>query len=106
MNPWILLTIAGISEIAWALTLKFSEGYTKPLMVVINLIVMVFSLVLLSIALKSIPIGTAYAVWTAIGATGVAIVGMMFLGESSAFIRIFFILVIIIGIIGLKFTTP
>jgi quaternary ammonium compound-resistance protein SugE len=106
MNPWVLLIIAGISEIAWALSLKFSEGYTKPLMTIINLALMVFSLSLLSIALKEIPLGTAYAIWTAIGAVGVAIVGIVFLGESRSFIRVVFISIIIVGIVGLKFTTP
>lgn len=105
MNPWIYLFIAGISEIGWALSLKFSEGFSKPLMSVITIIFMIGSLILLSGALKEIPIGTAYAIWTAIGAVGVAIFGMIFLGEVKSFIRIACIMLILAGIMGLKFTS-
>ena len=102
MNPWIFLIIAGISEIGWAISLKFSEGFTNVLMSITTVISMVLSLFFLSLALKYIPIGTAYAVWTAIGAVGVAIIGMVFLGETKSMIRIFCIMLIIGGIAGLK----
>ena len=98
MNSWIYLFIAGISEIGWALSLKFSEGFSKPLMSIITLIFMIVSLVFLSFALKEIQIGTAYAIWTAIGAVGVAIVGMIFLGEVKSLVRIFCIMLIVAGI--------
>lgn len=105
MNPWIYLVIAGIAEIGWALSLKFSEGFTNVLMSVLTIVVMIGSLFFLSLALKDIPIGTAYAMWTAIGAVGVAIVGMLFLGETKTLVRVFCIMLVVGGIVGLKMTS-
>ncbi|MDR0901063.1 MAG: multidrug efflux SMR transporter [Methanobrevibacter sp.] len=105
MNSWIYLIIAGIAEIGWALSLKFSEGFTKPLMAITTLILMIISVILMSISLRGIPIGTAYACWTAIGVVGVAIIGIVFLGESKSFIRIACIFLVIIGICGLKLSS-
>ena len=102
MNPWILLIIAGISEIGWAISLKYSEGFTNILMSIITIIIMIGSLFFLSLALKEIPIGTAYAIWTAVGAVGVAIIGMIFLGEAKSIMRIFCIMLVVAGIVGLK----
>lgn len=102
MNPWIYLIIAGIAEIGWALSLKFSEGFTNTIMSISTVVIMIISLLFLSLALKEIQIGTAYAIWTAIGAVGVAIVGMIFLGETKTIVRIFCIMLVIAGIIGLK----
>lgn len=99
MNPWIYLIIA---EIGWALSLKFSEGFTNTIMSISTVVIMIISLLFLSLALKEIQIGTAYAIWTAIGAVGVAIVGMIFLGETKTIVRIFCIMLVIAGIIGLK----
>jgi len=99
---WIYLFIAGLFEIGWAVGLKYTEGFTKLWPSVITIIGMILSFYFLSAAVKTIPIGTAYAIWTGIGAVGTAIFGMILFGESKEFIRIFFILIIVIGIIGLK----
>jgi len=99
---WIHLFIAGLFEIGWAIGLKYTNGFTKLWPSVITIIGMVLSFYFLSTAVKSIPIGTAYAVWTGIGAVGTAILGIILFGESKEVIRLFFILLIIVGIIGLK----
>jgi len=99
---WIYLFIAGLFEIGWAVGLKYTEGFTKLWPSVITIAIMVLSFYFLSSAVKTIPIGTAYAIWTGIGAVGTAILGIVLFGESKEFIRIFFILLIVIGIVGLK----
>jgi quaternary ammonium compound-resistance protein SugE len=99
---WLLLFIAGIFEICWAIGLKYSHGFTKFWPSVFTGVSMIISMVLLSIAVKEIPIGTGYAVWTGIGAVGTAILGIFLFNESSEFIRVFFMLLIIVGIAGLK----
>jgi quaternary ammonium compound-resistance protein SugE len=99
---WINLFIAGIFEIGWAVGLKYTNGFTKLWPSVITVTGMVLSFFFLSAAVKSIPIGTAYAIWTGIGAVGTAILGIILFGESKEFIRIFFIFLIVIGIVGLK----
>lgn len=99
---WLLLFIAGIFEICWAIGLKYSHGFTKFWPSVFTAVSMIISMVLLSIAVKEIPIGTGYAVWTGIGAVGTAILGIFLFNESSEFIRVFFMLLIIVGIAGLK----
>jgi len=99
---WIYLFIAGLFEIGWAVGLKYTAGFTKLWPSVITIIGMILSFYFLSSAVKSIPIGTAYAVWTGIGAVGTAILGIFLFGESKEFIRLFFILLIVIGIVGLK----
>ena len=104
---WTYLVIAGLLEIAWATGLKYSEGFTKPLVSVVTAILMIASFYFLSLALKTLPIGTAYAIWTGIGAVGTAIVGIMLFGESREAIRIICMLLIVAGIIGLKiFSSP
>lgn len=105
MNSWIFIVLSGLIEIGWAYTLKLSEMYTKPIYAGINIILMIVSLYFLTTALKEIPLGTAYAVWVAIGSLGVALLGIMILGESKSIIRIIFLLIVIFGVIGLKFTT-
>ena len=100
--PWIVLTIAGLFEIGWAVGLKYSEGFSKPLPSVLTVVAMAFSLWLLAVAMKTIPVGTAYAVWTGIGAVGVAILGMLLFGESREFLRVMCLFLIIAGIIGLR----
>ena len=100
---WIYLFIAGLFEIGWAIGLKYTEGFTKLWPSVITVIGMILSFYFLSTAVKTIPIGTAYAVWTGIGAVGTAILGILLFGESKEIMRLFFILLIIIGIAGLKF---
>lgn len=99
---WIYLFIAGLFEIGWAVGLKYTEGFTKLWPSVITIVTMILSFYFLSSAVKTIPIGTAYAIWTGIGAVGTAILGIFLFGESKEFIRLFFILLIVIGIVGLK----
>ena len=99
---WIYLFIAGLFEIGWAIGLKYTNGFTKLWPSVITIVGMVLSFYFLSTAVKSIPIGTAYAIWTGIGAVGTAILGILLFGESREFMRIFFILLIVVGIVGLK----
>ena len=99
---WFLLFVAGIFEICWAIGLKYSHGFTKFWPSVFTVASMIISMVLLSLAVKEIPIGTGYAVWTGIGAVGTALLGIFLFNESSEFIRVFFMLLIIVGIAGLK----
>lgn len=102
---WINLLIAGLLEIGWAVGLKYTEGFTRLIPSVLTILAMIASFTLLAQALKTIPVGTAYAVWTGIGAAGTAIVGMMFLGESREVLRIVCIVLIIAGVLGLKFAS-
>ena len=99
---WVYLFIAGLFEIGWAVGLKYSTGFTKLQPSIITIIAMIASFYFLAIAVKTIPIGTGYAVWTGIGAVGTAIAGMILFGESKELIRILCILLIIVGIVGLK----
>jgi quaternary ammonium compound-resistance protein SugE len=99
---WTYLAVAGLFEIGWAIGLKYSDGFSKPVPSILTAVAMAFSLWLLSVAMKSIPVGTAYAVWTGIGAVGVAVLGMVLFGESREFLRVFCLFLIIVGIIGLK----
>lgn len=99
---WIYLLIAGVLEIGWAVGLKYTEGFTRLMPSVLTILGMIASFALLAQALKSIPVGTAYAVWTGIGAAGTAVIGMAFLGESREVMRIVCIVLIIAGVIGLK----
>jgi quaternary ammonium compound-resistance protein SugE len=99
---WVYLTIAGLFEIGWAIGLKYSDGFSKAVPSLLTVVAMAFSLWLLSLAMRTIPVGTAYAVWTGIGAIGVAVLGMVLFGESREFLRIFCLFLIIAGIVGLK----
>lgn len=99
---WLVLVLAGLMETVWAVGLKYTEGFTRLWPSVWTIIAMAVSVVLLSIALKTLPIGTGYAVWTGIGTVGVAICGMILFGESVNPLRILFLLMIVTGIIGLK----
>ncbi len=100
---WVYLLLAGICEIGWAFGLKYSEGFTKPLVSIVTVVVMILSFVLLAQAMKQLPLGTAYATWTGIGAAGTAILGMVFLNEPRDLLRILCLLLIIAGVLGLKF---
>ncbi|TWT50856.1 Quaternary ammonium compound-resistance protein SugE [Rubripirellula amarantea] len=102
--PWIYLALAGLLEIGWAVGLKYSDGFSKPIASVVTIITMIASFTLLSFALRSIPLGTGYAVWTGIGAVGTAIAGMVLFSESRDLVRLLCIALIVVGIIGLKFT--
>jgi quaternary ammonium compound-resistance protein SugE len=99
---WLLLAIAGLFEVGWAIGLKYTEGFTRPLPSVLTLAAMVLSVVLLGLALKTLPVGTAYAVWTGIGAVGTALLGLILFGESAAPLRLASIGLIVAGIVGLK----
>lgn len=103
--PWVILFVAGLLEMVWALMLKQSEGFTKPLPTVIFFISLALSMFLLSEALKSLPVGTAYAVWTGIGAAGTAILGMLLFGESREVLKLLSLMMLIGGIIGLRLTS-
>ena len=99
---WFILLTAGVFEICWAVGLKYSIGFTKFWPSVFTVTSMIISMVLLSLAVKNIPLGTAYAVWTGIGAVGTAILGLFLFSESSELIRLLFIFIIVAGIAGLK----
>mgnify|MGYP000317119308 CR=1 FL=1 len=98
----MLLILAGAFEIVWAVGLKYTDGFSKPLASTVTIGGMVISVWLLSLALKTIPLGTGYAIWTGIGAVGTAIAGMILFGESRAVIRLVCIAMIVAGIVGLK----
>ncbi len=100
--PWLVLILAGFFEVAWAIGMKYSNGLTKPWWTVFTVATLIISMGLLNQAMKSLPVGSAYAVWTGIGAVGTAILGIILFGESRELVRIFFILLIIIGIAGLR----
>ena len=100
--PWILLFIAGLFEVAWAIGLKYTDGFTKPLPTALTIAAMVASVALLGLAMKSLPVGTAYAVWTGIGSVGTAILGIVLLGDSAAPLRLVCLALIAAGIVGLK----
>jgi quaternary ammonium compound-resistance protein SugE len=102
---WIILVIAGLLEVVWAIGLKYTHGFTRLTPSVITVTAMIVSIVLLSWAMRSLPVGTAYAVWTGIGAVGAAITGILLLGESASLARIASLALIVAGIIGLKLST-
>lgn len=99
---WIILTLAGFLEIVWAVGLKYTDGFTKLVPSVFTIVAMLLSFWLLSLSLKTLPLGISYAVWTGIGIMGTAIFGILWLGESASVLKIVFISLILIGIIGLN----
>jgi len=102
---WLSLLLAGLFEVLWALGLKLSEGFTRPLPAVGTVLAMGLSMAFMAFSLKTIPMGTAYAVWTGIGAVGTAVIGMVLFGEPRAALRVMCIALIIAGIAGLKLTS-
>ena len=102
---WLLLFAAGLMEIGWAIGLKYTEGFTRLVPTVLTLAAMAISLALLGLALKTLPIGTAYAVWTGIGAVGTAILGIMLFDDPATLARLACIGLIVAGIAGLKLVT-
>jgi quaternary ammonium compound-resistance protein SugE len=102
--PWALLVVAGLLESAWAIALKYSEGFTKPGPSVLTAAGIIVSLYLLSAAARTLPIGTAYAVWVGIGAAGAVVLGILLLGESANLARLFFLALLIVALVGLKVT--
>lgn len=105
-SPWTLLLIAGLFEVGWAIGLKYSEGFSKLTPSVLTVMAMAISLFLLGKALRDIPVGTGYAVWTGVGAVGTAILGIVLLNEPRDLARLGCIALIVLGIAGLKLTAP
>ena len=104
--PWIVLVLAGLFEIGWAIGLKYTDGFTKLWPTVGTVASMIVSLGLLGIAMKSLPVGTAYAVWVGVGAVGTAILGIVLLGEPANAGRMVSLGLIVAGIVGLKLASP
>ncbi len=103
---WLLLFVAGLFEVGWAIGLKYTQGFTRLWPTIGTAIAMLVSICLLGIAMKSLPVGTAYAVWVGVGALGTALLGMVLFGESASVARLSCLALILAGIIGLKLTTP
>ncbi|AIY04389.1 hypothetical protein Plano_0424 [Planococcus sp. PAMC 21323] len=99
---WILLVIAGLTEIVWAIGLKFANGFTNFVPSLVTIIFIIVSFMLFAAAMKTIPIGTAYAVFTGIGAAGTAVLGIILFNENASFEKLFFLCLLLFGIIGLK----
>ena len=102
---WLVLVLAGVLEIGWAVGLKYTDGFTRLWPSVATVTAMAVSMALLGLAVRSLPVGTAYAVWTGIGTVGTVLLGMALFGESAAPLRLAFIAMIVVGIIGLKLVT-
>lgn len=103
MNPWLIVAIAGLMETGWALGLKYSEGFTKLVPSVVTIVLALGSFWLLSLAMKSLPVGTAYAVWVGIGAIGTAVAAVFLFHEPVNLMRVMGVLLILAGIVALKF---
>ncbi|MGE6164796.1 quaternary ammonium compound efflux SMR transporter SugE [Aeromonas rivipollensis] len=101
--PWLLLLLAGLFEVAWAIGLKYTDGFSRPLPTLMTLSAMGVSVLLLAMAVKQLPLGTAYAVWTGIGAVGTVLMGIWLFNEPATLARVLCLLLIIGGILGLKF---
>ncbi|HBO1400219.1 quaternary ammonium compound efflux SMR transporter SugE [Pseudomonas aeruginosa] len=99
---WIILFFAGLFEVGWAVGLKYTEGFSKPLPTVLTALAMLVSLGLLGLAMKHLPLSTAYAVWTGVGAVGTVIAGIVLFGESMALLRLASVALIVCGLVGLK----
>lgn len=102
---WWLLLLAGLLEVGWAIGLKYTDGFTKPLPSLLTGAAIVGSMILLSLAARAIPIGTAYAVWTGIGVAGAATLGIILLGEAATPGRLFFLAMLLVAVVGLKLTS-
>lgn len=102
--PWVYLVLAGLLEVGWAVGLKYTEGFTKLVPSVLTVIAIVLSMYLLAVAARTLPIGTAYAVWVGIGAVGTAVLGMVLFDEPRSAGRLFFLFLLIVALAGLKLT--
>lgn len=102
---WVLLIVAGLLETGWAIGLKYTEGFTKFWPSVLTIAAIIVSMFMLSVAARTLPIGTAYAVWVGIGAAGAVILGILLLGEPISFGRMFFLVLLLVAIAGLKITS-
>lgn len=103
--PWIFLFFAGLFEVAWAVGLKFTDGFTRPVPTALTIAAMVASVGLLGLAMKQLPVVTAYAVWTGIGTVGTVILGIVLLGDSASAMRLVCLGLIMLGIVGLKLSS-
>ena len=103
---WVILVVAGLFETGWAIGLKYTDGFTRPWPTVWTVVAMMISLWLLGLAMKSLPVGTAYAVWVGVGAVGTVLLGIVLLGEAANAARLVSVGLIIAGIVGLKMATP
>lgn len=103
---WLILTVAGLLEVAWAVGLKYTDGFTRLWPTVATASAMILSLLLLGVAMKSLPVGTAYSVWVGVGAVGTVILGILLFGEPATIGRLLSIVLVIAGIIGLKLSSP
>lgn len=103
---WLILVVASLFEVAWAIGLKYTDGFTRLWSSVGTVLAMVASVILLGIAMRTLPVGTAYAVWVGIGAVGTAILGIVLLGDAANVGRIASLALIVAGVVGLKLTTP
>lgn len=106
MNAWFVLIIAGLLEVCWAASLKSTEGFTRLIPTLFFVATLAGSMYLLAVAARTLPIGTAYAVWVGIGAAGTAVAGIVLHAETVSFTRVFFLLVLVGSIVGLKLTAP
>ena len=103
---WTVLIVAGLFEVGWAIGLKYTDGFTRPWPTIGTVAAMLISLTLLGVAMKSLPVGTSYAVWVGVGAVGTAILGIVLFGESANAGRLVSLALIVAGIVGLKLATP
>jgi len=103
---WVILVVAGVFEVGWAIGLKYTEGFTRLWPTVWTVLAMIISLWLLGIAMRSLPVGTAYSIWVGVGAVGTVVLGIVLLGEPANAARLTSLVLIIAGIIGLKLATP
>lgn len=103
---WFILVLAGLLEIGWAVGLKYTDGFSRLWPSVFTAVAIMLSLGLLGLAVKDLPVGTAYAVWMGIGTVGTVVFGIVFFGESAGFLRLASVALILLGVIGLKLATP
>ena len=103
---WLILLVAGLAEVGWAVGLEYTEGFTRPVPTALTVSAMVVSLWLLGLAVRTLPLGTAYAIWTGIGTVGTVIVGIILFSEPASGVRLGCVALIVSGIVGLKLVTP
>ncbi|MGC4011052.1 MAG: quaternary ammonium compound efflux SMR transporter SugE [Pseudomonas sp.] len=99
---WFILFVAGLFEVGWAVGLKYTEGFTRPIPTILTVLAIITSMGLLGVAMRNLPLGTAYAIWTGVGAVGTVIVGIVLFGESMAPVRLLSVALILCGLVGLK----
>ena len=103
---WLILMVAGLTEVGWAVGLKYTHGFTRPMPTALTVTAMVLSMWLLGLAVRTLPLGTAYAIWTGIGTVGTVLVGIMLFHEPASGVRLLCVALIVSGIVGLKLVTP